>query len=88
MLVKVKEQAHETRMKAQCTDTFEIEKDDFNEVFERFKRKNKKSYDLLTLSSNSFTNSVFKLVKRMIKEENFPNRFDETILHQLWKKKT
>ena len=87
MLVKVKEQAHEIRMKAECTDTFEIEKDDFNEVLERFKRKNKKSYDLLTLSSNSFKNSVFKLFKRMIEEENFLNRFDETILHQLWKKK-
>ena len=44
MLVMVKENVHEIRMKAQSTDTFEIDEDDFNEVLERFKRKNKKSY--------------------------------------------
>ena len=42
MLVKVKEDVHEIRMKADCTDTFEIEKDDFNEVLERFNRKKRK----------------------------------------------
>ena len=46
-----------------------------------------KSYDLLTKSSERFKDSVFKLTKRMIEEEKFPNRFDDTKLQQLWKKK-
>ena len=69
MLVQIKEDVHEIRMKTECKDTFELDRGDFDEVVERFKRKKKKSYDLLTLSSESFKNSVFKLIKRMIEAE-------------------
>ena len=58
-LVELKEAVHESRMRAEYEDDFEIDKDDFNEVLDRFKKKNKKSYDLITKSSESFLNSVF-----------------------------
>ena len=51
------------------------------------RKRKQKSYDLLTMISESFQHSVFKLTKRMIEEEEFPKRFNETILVQLWKKK-
>ena len=86
-LVEVKEAVHEARMKEEYEDDFEIDKDDFNEVLDRFKKKNKKSYDLITKCSESFQNSVFKLIRRMVKEEDFPKRFDHTVLQQLWKRK-
>jgi uncharacterized protein (DUF2267 family) len=86
-LEELKEAVHDARMRTECEDDFKIDKDDYEEVLDRFKKKNKKNYDLVTKSSESFKNSVFKLIKRMVEEENFPKRFDNTVLQQLWKRK-
>ena len=50
-------------------------------------KKNKRSYDYLSKASEGFKDSTYKLVRRMIDEENFPERFFETLLCQTWKKK-
>ena len=54
---------------------------------DKFKKNNKRSYDFLTKASEEFQNSIFLLCKRIIKEENIPEKFRETTLHQIWKKK-
>ena len=66
---------------------FEAEKEVFDKVLDKFKKNNKRSYDFLTKASEEFQNSIFLLCKRIIKEENIPEKFRETTLHQIWKKK-
>ena len=41
----------------------------------------------MTRAGDSFKTSVFKLCRRLIEDEEFPDRFSETVLHQLWKRK-
>ena len=74
-------------MDEENTDDFEITEEKFEEAVEELSRKNKRSYDFLTRASKGFQNSIFRLVKRMIKEEKFPQRFFKTLLCQLWKRK-
>ena len=64
-----------------------ITKEEFNNTVDKFEKKNKRSYNFLTRASDSFKNSVYKLCSRFIKNEEFPKRFFETVLHQLWKRK-
>ena len=87
MFIDIKEEVHEVRMKTECQDYFEIDKEDFKLVLGRFKKKKTKSYDLFTMASESFQNSVFKLTNRMVEEEDFPKRCDEKKRKQLWKNK-
>ena len=47
----------------------------------------KKSYDFIMKAGPKFQEAVFKLCKRMIEEEEFADRFEETILNQLYKVK-
>ena len=42
MLIDIKEEVHEVRMKAECKDYLEIDKEDFNFVLGRFKKKKTK----------------------------------------------
>ena len=68
-------------------DPMEVTKKEFDETLAKFEKKNKHSYDFITKAGKSFKNSVFKLCKRLIQGEEFPKRFFETVLHQLWKQK-
>ena len=69
--VTIKELAHEHRMKEYSLDDFEITKDKFDDAVHELARKIKRSYDFLTRAGKGFKNSVFKLVRRMIKVEEF-----------------
>ena len=64
-----------------------IDREDFDDIVNRFERKNKPAYYFLTNAGPNFQTSVFKLCKRLIEEEDFPKTFSETTLKQLWKKK-
>ena len=66
---------------------YNIEKEEFDDVVDKFKKKNKPAYKFFVKAANSYKTSIFKLCKRMIKEEKFPETFSETMLKQLWKKK-
>ena len=46
-----------------------------------------KSYFFLTKSGEAFQKSVYKLCKRMIDEESFPEDLSLAVLYQLWKRK-
>ena len=64
-----------------------VSEDQFETIVKQLKGRNKRSYDVLTKAGADFQDSVFKLCKRMIKEESFPTRFSKTTLYNLWKRK-
>ena len=64
-----------------------IDKNDFDNVLQKFKLKNKQAYHFITKAGTGFQNSMYKLCKRFIHEEHFPEVFSETTLKQLWKRK-
>ena len=74
-------------MEEEREDTLEIEKDDFVEVIEKFKKKPTKTYDFLIHAGKKYQNSIFKLCKRVIDEEDVPESFRKTTLVMIWKKK-
>ena len=87
-IVELRDKLHLKRMKKdKKSEPMIIFKDEFNETVQKFEIKNKHSYDFLTKAGNRFKNSVYKLCKRFIMDEDFPDRFSETVLHQIWKGK-
>ena len=81
--VSIKEYVHNMRMKEESVDDFEVTEDTFNEAVKELAKKNKRSYDFMTKAGKGFQRTVFKLIKRMIAEEVFPEKFFETTLCQL-----
>ena len=86
-LVTAIKDVHELRMEEDDDIPMEVTKDEFDQILEKFDRKNKRSYDFLLRAGDCFKNSIHKLCGRMIREEIFPVRFFETTLQQLWKRK-
>ena len=88
-VVKLVNTVHDERMDEQEDDdeNDEVSKEEFDEVISKIEKKKKKSYDCLTRAGEAFKESIFKLCRRLIKEEQIPSRFFETKLHQLWKRK-
>ena len=70
---------HDYRMVEANEDSFEISETDFEEVVKKFQLKNKRGYDFLVKSGRGFQKSVFKLCKRMIQDETFPEKFVKSI---------
>ena len=66
---------------------FEPTREAFGEVLAKFKTNNKRGYDFLIKASEEFKESVFILCKRIIDSEIIPDKFRETTLHQIWKRK-
>ena len=66
---------------------FEIERKDFDEVIKKFESKTTKSYDFLLKSGEKYKQAMFKLCKKMIESEEFPESFKKTLLYMIWKKK-
>ena len=86
--VKIEYELHETMMEDDTDQDTNIDKNDFEEVLRKFKKKNKPAYKFLIKAGESFQNSIYKLCKRMIHNEDFPMIFSETMLKQLWKRKS
>ena len=86
-LVNVIKEVHESRMGEDDDDSIEVTKEEFDTILERFKSKKKKSYDFLLKAGDGFKTNIFKLCGRIIQEEVFPDRFYDTVLQQLWKRK-
>ena len=74
-------------MRKNTDSEININKEDFDEVIQKFKNKNISTYHFLTKAGEGFQISMYKLCKRLIKEEEFPSKFSETLLKQLWKRK-
>ena len=87
LLLKAKSHLHDTLMKEDTNKETTITEEEFEDVLGKFKRKNKKSYFFLIKSGKEFQKFVYKLCKRMINGECFPQDFSLKTLYQLWKRK-
>ena len=74
-------------MKGDKDEESNIYREEFDDVLAKFKRNNKPTYKFLVNAGESFKTSMYKLCRRLIRDESFPVTFLETILKQLWKKK-
>ena len=74
-------------MKDTDSEGFEVKKESFGKVLNKFSTKKTKAYDFLLKSGDKFKESIYKLCKRMLETEEFPRSFRKTVLHQLWKGK-
>ena len=83
-LLKAQSDLHDTLMKEDTEKETTITEEEYNKVLGKFKKKNKKSHFFLTRSGQGFQKSVYKLCKRMIDDECFPQDFSLTTLYQLW----
>ena len=86
-IVDMKTMVVEEIMKGNAKECLEIDKSDFELVCKKFKSKQTKSYDFLLKSGEKYQEIIFKLCKRMIKEETFPTLFQKTLLNMIWKQK-
>ena len=84
---EIKQALHIVRMKDKDSDGFEVQKEDFDDVVEKFKSKQTKAYDFLTKADKDYKHAIFLLCKKFIDTEEFPDRFRETLLIMIWKKK-
>ena len=64
---------------------FEIKNETFEKVMHKFKKSKKANYDLIVKASKLFQNGVFKFCQEMIAKEHFPNEFNTTTLHMIFK---
>ena len=86
--INIKKVLHELRMKEVIDedDDKEIEEGTFGNIVDKFRRSNKRNYDFLVKASSSFKSVVYNFTKRMINEETYPEDFDDTTLHQIFKR--
>ena len=83
---KMKAKLHEMMMEDNDDEDFDIENDDFNEVIDKFRRKSTKAYDLILKSHVKYQEAIFELCKFFIMKEDFPDKFQKTVLHMIKKK--
>ena len=69
-------------------DGFMVDEKYFVEVIQRFKAKPTKAYDFLTKADEAYRSAMFRICKKFIDQEEFPDRFSETVLHMIWRKKS
>ena len=79
--LKLKKSLHDLRMQEVNDEEYDIDRDVFETVMNKFSSKQTKSYDFLLKSGEKFQDSVYKLCKKMILKEEFPKTFRKTILH-------
>ena len=85
--VQLESQMHDAMLEDERDVETNINKEDFDEVISKFKKKNKPAYKFITKAGAAFQTLIYKLCKRSISEEEFPKIFSETLLKQLWKRK-
>ena len=66
---------------------FDIDKDDFGVVVQKFKSKKTHSYDFLLNAGDKYKESMCKFCKKIIERERFPVGFRKTLLFMIWKQK-
>ena len=70
---------------AETDGQFEIKQETFEKVMSKFKKSKKANYDLIVKASKLFQDGVFKFCQEMISKEQFPNEFNMTTLHMIFK---
>ena len=69
----------------ECDGDFDTDKETFDQLVKKFQRSRKPNYHFLVKASQSFMDTIFKFSKMMIKKEEFPECFQETTLHMIFK---
>ena len=89
MKVLVEERSKEQKKRIEDTsgEGFELKKDDFNTVMNKFISKGTKTYDFLLRGGKKYQQSIFQLCKRIINNEEIPESFKKTILFMIRKRK-
>ena len=64
---------------------FIINQDTFDGIISKFKKSRKKSYDFLIKAGSLFQSVVFKFCQVMFQDEVFPEQFNNTTLHMIFK---
>ena len=64
---------------------FQAKKETFENMIQKFKKSRKRTYDFLTRANPKFQDVVFKFCEKMFKEEIFPDDFQNTTLHMVFK---
>ena len=77
---------HDVRMQETGGDA-NMAKENFNKIIKKFEANKKKTYDFIVKAGDNFKDAIFKLCKAMIENEKFPDSFDCTTLHQIYKGK-
>ena len=65
--------------------TFQASKETFYLMIKKFKMSGKRNYDFLTKASQGLQEAVFNFCVRMFEEEKFPEEFQLTTLHMIFK---
>ena len=86
-LVEKRKKDQKMKIVMKTNESFEIDHDDFEEVMEKFKKKDTKTYDFLIKAGKKFQFAMYKFCKRIIDTEEIPKSFMRTILYMLWKTK-
>ena len=73
-MIETRDKLHQKRMNEKEAEPMVVNKDEFDDIVEKFKNKNKLSYNFQTKAGNSFENSVSKLCRRLIKDKEVPKR--------------
>ena len=66
-------------------EIFEIRQETFDKVINKFKVSKKANYDFIVKASKEFQNCIFKFCQEMILKEQFPESFNSTTLHMIFK---
>ena len=85
--LRLKERTHEKVMKETDKDSYELEKDLFNEVLESLKKKDKGMFKLLNKSGEKYKEAIYYYMRRIFKQEEVPTEFELTWLIAIWKRK-
>ena len=86
-LIKIKEDLHKRMMENNTSGDFVLTQEGYWHLVDKFRRKDKRSYDFLIKAGGKFQAAVFKLCARIINGEEVPSCFDKTLLIQLYKGK-
>ena len=64
---------------------FKANKDTFENMLNKFRKSGKRNYDCITKESKGLQDAVFSFCERMFEEEEFPQEFQNTTLHMIFK---
>ena len=85
-IIEEKKEKHEEIMN-QVTDDWELGWSSFIEVVNKLGAKGKRLYWLLTKAGVNYKFAIFSYLKQIVKKEEIPERFLDTKLTMIWKKK-
>ena len=81
------EENHNSIMKKDNKNEYELDKAIYYKVLKRIKEKGKRMFDLLNKSGEKYKEVIFWYMKKIISTETTPIAFSYTTLIPIWKKK-